>query len=845
MMVAFDDRTALSADIRGDLRAALVVTSVANAACAAITEKSFLAHHRDVPITVVIVDDRFGEASRNRPNWRRLTADDLGPGHTPRELARLAMTYDAQTLCRVVLPSVAKQLMEVRSLTTLIVLPDDAEVRSPFPLTSFVDGLHTFRVRMTDPPNDGRLPDQRNEVESGTVDQDCFVVSGIDGRNVLQDWAHKLARNPLENSDHFDAVRANWLDILALRRSDVIVSEPIIASYRNFDELDIQDATVVRFSGFDAARPWALSTRSGAWPRVRLSENPALEQMARLRSSTLLSERQDGLHEPYGALPNGHQIDQVMRSLYRSALVMAEREGLEEPPNPFVVGEADAFTDWLAEPLESGLSRYLLALQRARPDVAARFGADPGAYLVWSKRDAARVGVWAPRVTGANSRSTPASKLLPNASMTDPMSAVRSNTPVEQSGINVVGLLSAQMGIGEQGRLTLRTIADSKVPFSIVDHDATVSKRDPALLESFGNRPSGFPFDVDLLMVNADQTGETLKAFGRGGRTNRPTIGLWAWEVQQFPERMHHAFDLVSEVWVLSDFSRDALQRAAAEFGVRVYTFPMRLPVAASPATPESTSSALARLTSLGVPVGVPMFAFAFDYFSVTERKQPWAVVDAFRRAFPAPTPAGPRLVIKSINHEFFPADRERLLYAVGGRDDVIVIEGYLPAEQRDAFIRGATAYVSLHRAEGYGLTLAEAMSVGTPTIATGWSGNMQFMTPENSFLVPISLVDIAADTPIYAGLGQWAEPDLDVAASFMQRVLDEPALAHQRAERALVDLEAHNASGHDVAFLLDRLRSVRQRSATRSAPSLSALSVSAAASVSAVPSVVSSVSVQ
>jgi Glycosyl transferases group 1 len=822
-MVDRDDRTALPADSSSELCSALIVTSVANAASAAITEASFLTHHPDVAITVVVVDDRFGEASRNRPNWRRLTAADLGTGPDTRELTRLVMSYDARTLRRVVLPSVARRVFEVRSVGALIVLPDDAEVRSPFPLASFGDGLHTFRVRMTDPPNDGRLPDQRNEVESGTVDQECFVVAGVAGRDVLQDWANKLARNPLENSDHFDAIRANWLDILALRRLDVIVSEPIIVSYRNLDELNIVDAAVVRFIGFDAVRPWVLSTQGGAWPRVRLSEHSALEEMVRVRTSALLRTPTAALVEPFGMLSNGHRIDQVMRSLYRSALVTAERERIQEPPNPFVAGEADAFTDWLAEPLEAGLSRYLLALQRARPDVAVRFATDPGAYLVWSTRDAARVGVWAPRPTIADSSSAKRVDLVSTATV-ETVSLVRTQSPLEQSGINVVGLLSAQMGIGEQGRLTLRTIADSKVPFSIIDHDATVSKRDHTLLMSFGDRPTGFPFDVDLLMVNADQTSETLKAFGRSGRTSRPTVGLWAWEVQRFPERMHHAFDLVSEVWVLSDFSRDALQPAALEFGVRVHTFPMRLPVPASPVSSETGSIARA---AVGVPVGAPMFAFAFDYFSVAERKQPWAVVDAFCRAFPVPTPAGPRLVIKSINHEFFPADRERLLYAIGGRDDVIVVEGYLPAEQRDAFIRGATAYVSLHRAEGYGLTLAEAMSVGTPTIATGWSGNMQFMTPENSFLVPSSLVDIAADTPIYAGLGQWAEPDLDVAASFMQRVLDEPEWARGRARRARLDLEAHNASGKDVAFLLDRLRVVRQQAANRRAPSLASVSPS------------------
>jgi hypothetical protein len=806
-----DDPNVSEVTMTGDTVAALIVTTVSRSPSAAIAEASFRVHHCEIPVHVVVVDDRFGEVCRTQGAWRRLRALDLGPAVDARELLRLAMSHEANALAHIVGPSVARALLDEFRLEQLIVLPDDAEVQKPLVLSAYnVGGVHTFRVRQTDPPADGRLPDQRDELAAGTVDQDCYVVSGEAGRSVLADWAGKLTRNPLENSDHFDVTVANWLDVLALRRPDVFVHPPCIGSYRNLDELAPVDATVIRFPHFDPHRPWVLSEQAGEWPRVLLSTESTLGEIVRARTVRLSTTKFGGIPEPYSALPNGHRIDLVMRSLYRSALVFAERESKPEPPNPFVIGEADMFAQWLAEPVEGSLSRYLIGLRRARPDIAARFGSDPGAYSVWSQRDAARVGVWVPRIARVTTDRAPGDVRANDSTMTTgPVfrNEIRESAG-PHSGINVVGLLSAQLGVGETARLTLQSIADAQVPFSVVDHDATVSKRDQSLLAPLGERPTGFLFDVDLLMVNADQTAETLATFGRPGKSQRLTIGMWAWEVQQFPERMHPAFDLVDEVWVHSDFARDALIPSASEFGVPVHTFPLRM---RAPQPVANRAVAAEALVSLGVPRGIPAFVFAFDYFSVAERKQPWAVVEAFRTAFPTETSSGPRLIIKSINHEFFPVDRERLLYAIGSRTDVLVVEGYLPAEQRDSLIAGATAYVSLHRAEGYGLTLAEAMSVGTPTIATGWSGNLQFMTAENSFLVPAELLPISPTTPVYAGLGEWADPDIAVAANLMQRILDEPEEAQRRAERAQLDIAKHNRLGADVAFVVDRLRSLRQ----------------------------------
>ena len=313
---------------------------------------------------------------------------------------------------------------------------------------------------------------------------------------------------------------------------------------------------------------------------------------------------------------------------------------------------------------------------------------------------------------------------------------------------------------------------------------------------------------MNLVCVNADALPEFATRAGSGLFEERYSIGMWWWEVNEFPDRLADAFKYVDEVWVGSHHVADAIASVSPVPVVKV-TVPLSMPPVKEMSRGE-----------LGLPEDF-LFLFSFDYHSVFERKNPLATVEAFKRAFPGPG-SGASLVIKSINGEAYPEQHAKLLAAAGEHPDVHVVDRYVSFEEKNAMAAACDCYVSLHRSEGFGFTMAEPMYLGKPVIATGYSGNTDFMDAQNSYLVDYDLVPIGEGAGPYPPTGEWADPDLDHAASLMRRVFDDPQEAGARGERAAEDMRrTHSleAAGKVMARRLERIRTRLASSGAAGAP--------------------------
>jgi glycosyltransferase involved in cell wall biosynthesis len=209
------------------------------------------------------------------------------------------------------------------------------------------------------------------------------------------------------------------------------------------------------------------------------------------------------------------------------------------------------------------------------------------------------------------------------------------------------------------------------------------------------------------------------------------------------------------------------------------------------------------------VPDDAFVFLFLFDFYSVSERKNPLGLIDAFRRAFDPTDRAW--LVLKTSHAEH---DRAALaeLERAGAGANVRVTDRVLDRAGVDAWMASADAYVSLHRSEGFGITLAEAMALGKPVIATGYGGNVDFMQDGSAFLLRHQARTLERDFGAYARGSSWAEPDLGHAAEIMRRVYDDPGAARQVAERGRADVQRTLAPAIVGRMMNERLRTIAAR---------------------------------
>jgi len=424
------------------------------------------------------------------------------------------------------------------------------------------------------------------------------------------------------------------------------------------------------------------------------------------------------------------------------------------------IGE-EAFFAYLAEPAErgggAGVTRYMQAVHDADPAVAERVGEldDDGATALVA---------WL-RGPGGRDRQPPPFALTGPPGRHDAVAGRAAEPP--PFGANLVGYLSAEQGVGESARQLISALDTQDVPVLPI-RIPTGSHREShpfAAVDGFPN-----PFAVNLLVVNADQTVRVLDEAGPAFRAGRRTVGLWAWEVPELPSYFAEAFRAVDEVWAFSSFVVELLRRSAP-CPVNLIPMPVAPPAGAAPDRGR-----------FGLGDDEVVFLFIYDYNSIFERKNPLGLLEAYRRAFGAA--AGTRLVLKCINADGHPDAHARVVAAAAGRDDVTIIDRYLPVGDKNALLASCDVYVSLHRSEGFGITCAEAMGLGKPVVATRWSGSADYLHPAHSFPVDAELVAVGPGNDPYPATSQWADPDLDQAAAHLCALAQDPELRRRVGER-------------------------------------------------------------
>jgi glycosyltransferase involved in cell wall biosynthesis len=328
--------------------------------------------------------------------------------------------------------------------------------------------------------------------------------------------------------------------------------------------------------------------------------------------------------------------------------------------------------------------------------------------------------------------------------------------------IVVAGLFRSPTGLGQSARLCCAALRDIGYNVAAIDLCEQFRVAGGVPFENCGSPPKQGP-GIVILHINGPEVSRALWHIGRVHIRDKLIIGYWAWELEAVPANWIEGAQFVHEIWTPSRFAGEALARVA---GRPVRVVPHALPLIAAGLGPPDTKSATR--VAMGLPESAFIVAFGFAMLSNFERKNPLAVIAAFKQAFRNDPSA--HLVLRCLDLDAYQRGARILDDHVAGFRNIHLISNI--STPMSSVVDAADVYLSLHRSEGFGLTLLEAMAAGKPVVATNWSGNTDFMSTDDSVLIECEFVKVNDPQCVFGRTnGRWAAPNLGQAVKALERL--------------------------------------------------------------------------
>jgi hypothetical protein len=335
-------------------------------------------------------------------------------------------------------------------------------------------------------------------------------------------------------------------------------------------------------------------------------------------------------------------------------------------------------------------------------------------------------------------------------------------------GVNLYGYAHGELGIGEDIRQVAVALQSEGIPVCILNFQpgSNISQADRSADPLIVTEPR---YGINIFCMTGIETTRYVCEKGLSALEGRYNIGLWPWELPDWPESCRHAYACVDEIWGISEYTARAHRHAAPR-----PVMPMTLPVELG-AVGEQTRG------DFGLPENPFLFYFAFDINSNAARKNPEGLIEAFQKAFATENQDQVGLVLK-ISHPETSCKLWSKIRRIAKRDKRIrVVEKTLRRPELLALFKACDCLVSLHRAEGFGRCIAEALLLDKQVIATGFSGNLDFCHEPRVALVRHSMRALTAKDYMWGEGQSWAEPDLDHAAKLMRSIWKNPRETRHR----------------------------------------------------------------
>ncbi|GAA4148924.1 glycosyltransferase [Chryseobacterium ginsenosidimutans] len=335
-------------------------------------------------------------------------------------------------------------------------------------------------------------------------------------------------------------------------------------------------------------------------------------------------------------------------------------------------------------------------------------------------------------------------------------------------GVNVFGFIGGEFGLGEAVRLIIKALNKAEIPVSLINYDIKTNHRHED--STFKDYSNDAVYPINLVLLGPSEGKKILAHYPEHFFKNKYNIFYLNWESEYIPQEYVDNLNFYDEIWVPAQYCKDILVKYC-DLPVNVIPYPIEIEVDDKK---DEESENFYNNDSFN-------FFFMFDYNSTLERKNTLNLINAFEKAF-GKTDKSVSLTIKTSKSTKFAKERELLESRISGFQNIKIVEKIYDKQTLYKIIRGCDAYVSLHRSEGFGLTMAEAMFFGKPVIATNYSGNLEFMNDENSFLVDFKKAKIDSSIINYDSNTVWSEPNVDHAAELMKQVKENSDIVKNKA---------------------------------------------------------------
>jgi glycosyltransferase involved in cell wall biosynthesis len=730
-------------------------------------------HHPEADVYLCLADEALPEAAFYPGRCELVVAETLSiPG-----FREFAFRYDIMEFNTAIKPFMIRHLL-ARGYEAVVYLDPDIEIFAPLErVFSLLDDGASFVLtpHLTQPLEQPDFPNDLGIMRAGIYNLGFLGVgAGEDADRILRWWSRRLQYECVNEQDRGIFVDQKFMDLVPgfTDGARILRDTAYNVAYWNLQQRTLGgtpgdwkiDGEPLRFFHFSGITPSDLRRLSKHTESFRDAEQPPqLGELLRHYAAQVLANGHGRVPDAtyaYGRFASGTALPSVVRRMFR------DRHVHWFGGDPF-----RTYEEYLHLPCARthGITNLMAYLHEREPwlrgtyDLATNEGV--GCYIDWYIQNGRTIlkdsRLVAPVALRAGARaSRGGGRRLPPRRGAEPDAAV-------------VGYLRLALGVGEAGRQVLRTLRHAGLetrglPIQLNSMSAAVDKSLEPLLDDTATAR------VQVFNVNADQLPAVIAHLGSALRSDAYRVVMPFWELEHFPQPWLAAFDLVDEVWAPTRFIQTMLARRISKPVLHV---PLPLDFEAPPPLDRAR---------FGLPEHAFLFFFSFDFLSYAERKNPMALVRAFKKAFrEGDTHPNVCLVLKTLNADIVPTHGQALRDALRADPDLTLIEETLTRTETLQLIGACDAVVSLHRSEGLGLLIAEAMALGKPVIATDYSATAELVSANTGWPVDFKLVPVPENHyPFHEGQ-VWAEPDENHAAWQMRQVFHNPREAQCRADAA------------------------------------------------------------